>query len=837
MTYHFFIAFLLIFSFGCSKKKGGSHINEKNMYSISYVYPENTLSPGDGTQLIAPVGVQCLGMGGKVVDDSNCPNLGSVDLSKAPKEPYQSPAGPLEIPVQNATNTYVTINVGVGFNWQNASDEIRKEFLEGLVVCLAGHTLNYRGDCVEQGYSFSYGSWPNNNLSACQGTQSVSRTYICIDDVTGASVDFFFCSGSPDITRGHLSPIGAVTTPGNDGDILTVSCQEGKTVNDIGNGSSVTGITCGNQRHQPNPTVYSCTANTYYVDGLIYPNNDLAVGDGVRVVQATSYTNCRTVHNNAIVSSSYCSSVNLSSFTEAQESPAGTISESNEFGDTLTYQIAKGATKSSPSTTSSLTACGTDRHMDGNVCSPDVFTASSFTYPENTLTPGQGVRVVTSNGFSVCTNDSKGTTASLLKCAGQTSTTNQYSPAGNGDIPVENAIGDKVTLNFTEGFDFSQLTEINRLTMIDTVLTCKPNYKKVLGKCLNAVIDFASGYEHVCALLSNKKVKCWGANEKGQLGDGTTMSSQTPVEVSGLSNVVSLSAGRASTCAVLENGTARCWGDNDYGQLGNGSIVPSSTPVAVNGISGVKSISAGPYHTCAISGSSDELRCWGFNNYGQLGDGTKVAKSSPVHILSNIKQISTGSDHSCAVSTSGQVRCWGRNNYGQLGDGTTVEKLSPTQVSGLTNNSSLIAVGPSHTCSVLTDSSLRCWGRNQQGQIGNGNQTNAPSPISISTGGQISKVSLGLAHTCVQMTSGQAKCWGQGYYGQIGDGTNDNRLTPTVVSNLAEGIVKVSVGYSFSCAQTSDQNIKCWGKNETYGSDSIGFVVDSNSPVTKSGIN
>jgi len=331
------------------------------------------------------------------------------------------------------------------------------------------------------------------------------------------------------------------------------------------------------------------------------------------------------------------------------------------------------------------------------------------------------------------------------------------------------------------------------------------------------------GERHICAVTQNGAAKCWGENYAGQLGVGTTSYLQivglTPLNVIGLANgVKTITAGKEHTCALLMSGEVKCWGQNQYGQLGDGTYYAGHrTPMPVVGLpSDIVAISAGRFHNCALT-SGGEVFCWGQNTNGQLGDGTTTRSSTPVKVgFSNktIIQISAGYSHTCAVSSGGEAFCWGANGSGRLGDGTSVQRLTPTVVSGLTSGVKSISSGLDHTCALMTNGDLKCWGNNAEGQIGDGTTVTRLTPTKV-TGltENIIRVSSGYLHTCAVNKSGGVSCWGLNRSGQIGDGTTTSRLQPVGVSGLSSGIVAISTGQDFSCALGADSGVKCWGHN------------------------
>ena len=245
----------------------------------------------------------------------------------------------------------------------------------------------------------------------------------------------------------------------------------------------------------------------------------------------------------------------------------------------------------------------------------------------------------------------------------------------------------------------------------------------------SGVAAISAGYEHTCALTTGGAVKCWGDNTYGQLGNGTnTGASGTPVGVYGLgSGVAAISAGSDHTCALTSAGAVKCWGFNSIGQLGDGTTTSSNIPVAVAGLgSGVAAVAAGST-SCALT-TGGAVKCWGNNP----GDGTN-GSTTPVAVAglgSGVAAISTG-DHACALTTGGAVRCWGHNGDGELGNGTTTDSLTPVGVVGLSSGVAAIAAGSHHSCAVTTGGAAKCWGGNPSGELGNGTTVGSSTPVGV----------------------------------------------------------------------------------------------------------
>jgi len=321
----------------------------------------------------------------------------------------------------------------------------------------------------------------------------------------------------------------------------------------------------------------------------------------------------------------------------------------------------------------------------------------------------------------------------------------------------------------------------------------------------------AAGGRHSCALETTGTAYCWGANDQGQLGDGTRDDHTEPALVAGDLSFSQLSAGATHTCAVSRDGDAYCWGNNDRGQLGDATMLERDTPVRVGAPEPFKSVRAGFSHSCGLT-RSGALLCWGSNAYGQLGTGAGLTSPRASEVVGDLKfgALAVGWNHTCAITIGGDLYCWGSNSGGQLGDGTRDDRRTPTRVDAGTRFIS-VAAGNQHTCAVSTGGELYCWGRNNYGQLATG-QGDRPQPTRVYVGGTFTTVTAGAVHSCAKTTSGQVFCWGRNTFGQLGDGTTIDRVVPVYVVGIPAVAVVQATG-SHTCAATAAGETFCWGYN------------------------
>lgn len=347
----------------------------------------------------------------------------------------------------------------------------------------------------------------------------------------------------------------------------------------------------------------------------------------------------------------------------------------------------------------------------------------------------------------------------------------------------------------------------------------------------------AGGANQTCSLAANGTVQCWGINSVGQLGNGTTTSSTTPAPVSGISTAVRIAAGHDHSCAVLGSGAVQCWGNNFSGQLGNGTNASSAEPVTVSGISQATWVAVAMFHSCAVI-SNGTVQCWGRNFEGELGNGNNLDSNIPVTVtgIGSATMVASDFSHNCALLREGTVQCWGYGFMGQLGNGArNVTNTTPVTVSGI-SNATAIAVGGYHTCALLSDQTVRCWGSNENGQLGIGMSSietpNSSIPVPVNGVSSAIALSSGNNYSCALISDGTLKCWGLIIDGGKIFVFREFSNAPVSISGIANASA-VSVARGGVCVLINDGTVQCWGMRPL----GDGTMNDSHTPVTVSGIN
>ncbi len=327
----------------------------------------------------------------------------------------------------------------------------------------------------------------------------------------------------------------------------------------------------------------------------------------------------------------------------------------------------------------------------------------------------------------------------------------------------------------------------------------------------------------------------WGQNAFGQLGDGTTTDRLVPDLASGLNNLtVAVAAGAQHSLALLSDGTVRAWGSNGNGELGDGTTIQRLTPVPVMGLTGVRAVTAGANYSLALL-SDGTVRAWGRNDSGQLGDGTTTERHTPVKVksLTGVTAISAasgvGGASSLALLNDGTVRAWGHNSAGQLGDGTTTERFTAVKVKRLTKVKA-ISESTFHGLALLASGKVKAWGSNAFGQLGDG--TTVPfrlTPVVVKGGLAGGKaISAGDSFSVALLKDGTVRTWGRGGDGELGNGVTTNQPLPVAVTGLS-GVTAISAGEAHVLALLSAaQQLWAWGRNT---SGQLGNNTTTNSAV------
>jgi alpha-tubulin suppressor-like RCC1 family protein len=332
-----------------------------------------------------------------------------------------------------------------------------------------------------------------------------------------------------------------------------------------------------------------------------------------------------------------------------------------------------------------------------------------------------------------------------------------------------------------------------------------------------------AGQFHSCALVADGSAACWGSNHGGQLGDGTTTNRETPAAVPGLARVTSLAAGWGHTCALRSTAEVLCWGFNEQGQLGDGTLTRRLIPTGVVDLRrDVVALSAHFLHTCALT-SGGRILCWGENERGQLGDGSTLNRARPVFVVpprlfgatTSFVGVAAGERHTCGSAVMGTVHCWGANELGQLGDNASSGSVGPTLVVGIIGSiaARAISAGDINTCALRANGTVSCWAVNVNGELGRGTtDTDVHPPSAVPSLTDVVAIEVGGDHACAVIVSGRVRCWGGNDDGQVGRGQT-SQAEPTPMDVGLTNIVAVSAALNFSCALTANGRVFCWGDN------------------------
>ena len=367
------------------------------------------------------------------------------------------------------------------------------------------------------------------------------------------------------------------------------------------------------------------------------------------------------------------------------------------------------------------------------------------------------------------------------------------------------------------------------LTATSTALTPAVSKPFTVG---HAAVGVSAGSNHSCALTPAGAAFCWGRNQSGQLGDGTTVDRTAPVRVAGGLVFTLLVAGGSHTCGLVASGAAWCWGSNGSGELGTGDASSHDTPQPVSGAPAFVQLAAGESHTCALT-SAGAAWCWGNNPAGLLGVGDTLSHPVPAPVAGGVAlaSLTAGAGFTCGTASDGGAWCWGANDAGELGTADTLPRLQPARVASFTDRITSLAAGGTHTCAATTGLAVWCWGDGSRGQLGDELTTNRNIPTAVS--GQtlligVGQLSLGASHSCMQYAP--PICWGSNESGQIGNGGTADVLWPVSTVAPYAAYSAVAAGGDHTCALKGTGQIYCWGSNG-YGELGDGTTVTRRSPV------
>lgn len=338
--------------------------------------------------------------------------------------------------------------------------------------------------------------------------------------------------------------------------------------------------------------------------------------------------------------------------------------------------------------------------------------------------------------------------------------------------------------------------------------------------------DIAAGAGHSCLLTTTGRIECWGANQYGQLGglDGPFHSLNetnnviegrpqdwVKANVSGLSGLATaISAGAYHSCASINGGGVQCWGWNAFGQLGDGTTSDRNAAVDVLGLDAqVVALSLGNAHTCALL-ETGKVNCWGSNEYGQLGNGSNQISLFPVAVQglpARIIEITSGGSFTCALAEEGQLFCWGNGANGLFGDGKNDTCSKPVLVDGMGRDIEGIVAGEYHLCARTTNGEILCWGG-----LSSAEEFTSHSPLHVEDlTGSTEVLAAGSSHTCALTGVDGVKCWGDNYFGQLGDGSFSGSWKPVVAAAAGDDVFKITSGAGHLCALLMEGGVRCWG--------------------------
>jgi alpha-tubulin suppressor-like RCC1 family protein len=313
-----------------------------------------------------------------------------------------------------------------------------------------------------------------------------------------------------------------------------------------------------------------------------------------------------------------------------------------------------------------------------------------------------------------------------------------------------------------------------------------------------------------CGHTAANGIRCWGMNSSGQLGDGTTLDRSSPVQVSTSLSFAQVESGNGQTCGITPSGDLYCWGNLSFV---SGSLDQSPAPRLMSNSLSFADVSIGESSACATA-LGGVAYCWGGNEFGAVGDGTRVNRTTPVAVVGgfSFEQVVVGGDFACGRLATGAAYCWGRNELGQLGDGETIDQPVPISVAGDLLFTT-IAASSTYACGLTKSGAIFCWGNNFGVVQGTGSGGQSTVPVIVNSGQEFTQLSAGLFHACALTAKGAAWCWGANDHGELGNGsTSSVRKTPVAVAG-GLAFAKIAAGQWYTCGISTSGAMYCWGYN------------------------
>ena len=530
--------------------------------------------------------------------------------------------------------------------------------------------------------------------------------------------------------------------------------------------------------------------------------------------------------------------------TEEQSSEASTEEQSSEASTEEQSSEASTEEQSSEASTEEQSSEASTEEQSSEASTEEQSSeASTEEQSSEASTEEQSSEASTEEQSSEASTEEQSSEASTEEQPSEASTEQQPSEASTEEQPSEASTEQQPSQTFTEQQPSQASTEPPQPAVGSSV-----NIENIFGI---EPIRLTTGSDSACVIMvPDGGVQCWGSGGAGELGNGGTEDSRSPVNVIKepestlpLKSIIQVSVGKSLTCALNIEGQVKCWGTGEQGRLGNGQFESSSYPVTVVAGEGLSTplqqivqVSTGANHSCALT-NEGEVKCWGVGDYSGLGYGGIEDKAVPVTVISgegqgalqNVTQISVSASHSCVVTQSNEVKCWGLGIDGRLGNGGFENQIYPTTViAGEGETSPLsdivqVSAGIRHTCALTSNGEVLCWGRGEHSRLGYGEYRDKTHPVTVVTGEDntplrgVTQISTGIYHTCALISNGEVFCWGRGTIGELGHGQFADQRYPVKVvigsdsSISLKEVTYIDVGYTTTCALTLEQKVKCWG--------------------------